>query len=57
MCAKKRDALAADVFLASDGPRVRASRPTMFLGSRGVFNFDLHRSSAPPRLPKAFASR
>jgi acetylornithine deacetylase/succinyl-diaminopimelate desuccinylase-like protein len=42
MCVRHRDALAADVFLASDGPRVRASRPTMFLGSRGVFNFDLH---------------
>ncbi len=42
MCASEHDALAADVFLASDGPRVRASRPTMFLGSRGVFNFDLH---------------
>ena len=42
MCARHRDVLAADVFLASDGPRVRASRATMFLGSRGVFNFDLH---------------
>ncbi|MEO8922767.1 MAG: M20 family metallopeptidase [Caldimonas sp.] len=42
MCARHRDALAADVFLASDGPRVSASRPTMFLGSRGVCNFDLH---------------
>ena len=37
-----RDALAADVLIASDGPRARASRPTMFLGSRGAFNFDLH---------------
>jgi acetylornithine deacetylase/succinyl-diaminopimelate desuccinylase-like protein len=42
MCARYRDALDADVFLASDGPRVRASRPTIFLGSRGVCNFELH---------------
>jgi acetylornithine deacetylase/succinyl-diaminopimelate desuccinylase-like protein len=42
MCAQQRESLAADLFLASDGPRVRASRPTLFLGSRGVCNFDLH---------------
>jgi len=42
VCALHRDFLAADLFLASDGPRVSASRATMFLGSRGVFNFDLH---------------
>lgn len=41
VCALHRDALAADVFLASDGPRVSASRATLFLGSRGVFNFNL----------------
>lgn len=42
VCAAHRDLLSADLFLASDGPRVAASRPTLFLGSRGVFNFDLH---------------
>lgn len=42
VCREQRDALAADLFLASDGPRVSASRATVFLGSRGVFNFDLH---------------
>ena len=42
VCAQHRERLAADLFLASDGPRVAASRATMFLGSRGVFNFDLH---------------
>jgi len=42
VCAQHRELLSADLFLASDGPRVSASRPTMFLGSRGVFNFDLH---------------
>jgi acetylornithine deacetylase/succinyl-diaminopimelate desuccinylase-like protein len=41
VCAAEADALAADLFIASDGPRVAADRPTMFLGSRGVFNFDL----------------
>ncbi|EPN73041.1 hypothetical protein A234_19110, partial [Pseudomonas syringae pv. actinidiae ICMP 19101] len=33
--------LAADIFIASDGPRLAAARPTLFLGSRGVFNFEL----------------
>jgi acetylornithine deacetylase/succinyl-diaminopimelate desuccinylase-like protein len=41
VCAAHAEALKADVFIASDGPRVAAARPTMFLGSRGVFNFDL----------------
>ncbi|GGD23366.1 M20 family metallopeptidase [Aureimonas glaciei] len=33
--------LAADVLIASDGPRIQADRPTMFMGSRGGVNFDL----------------
>lgn len=41
VCQQYRDWLAADLFIASDGPRVTASRPTLFLGSRGVFNFSL----------------
>lgn len=41
ICAAEREALAADVFIASDGPRVSAERPTVFLGSRGGVNFDL----------------
>ena len=32
---------AADVFIGSDGPRVRMDRPTMSLGARGAQNFDL----------------
>ncbi len=36
-----RDELRADLLIASDGPRLAASRPTIFLGSRGCFNFDL----------------
>ena len=32
---------AADVLIASDGPRVKRERPTMSLGCRGAVNFDL----------------
>jgi acetylornithine deacetylase/succinyl-diaminopimelate desuccinylase-like protein len=35
------DAFAADVFIASDGPRVEPDCPTIFLGARGVKNLDL----------------
>lgn len=35
VCAAESEALSSDVFLASDGPRVSAERPTLFLGSRG----------------------
>ncbi|MEP7154419.1 MAG: M20 family metallopeptidase [Betaproteobacteria bacterium] len=40
-CKLHKDALKADVFIASDGPRLKPGRPTIFLGSRGVMNFDL----------------
>lgn len=33
--------LAADVLISSDGPRLQAERPTLFMGSRGAFNFTL----------------
>lgn len=36
-----RDRLIADVLIASDGPRLSASRPTMFMGARGGVTFDL----------------
>jgi acetylornithine deacetylase/succinyl-diaminopimelate desuccinylase-like protein len=36
-----RSAFAADVLIASDGPRVAADRPTLSLGCRGTVNFDL----------------
>ncbi|WP_113904479.1 MULTISPECIES: M20 family metallopeptidase [Brevibacterium] len=39
--AAHRDELAADLFLASDGPRIAAEVPTLFLGSRGALNFSL----------------
>src|SRR4029077_13530478 len=40
-CEGHSRALRADVLIASDGPRLRSNRPTIFLGSRGAFNFDL----------------
>jgi acetylornithine deacetylase/succinyl-diaminopimelate desuccinylase-like protein len=40
-CARQRALLAADVLIASDGPRLHADLPTLFLGTRGVANFDL----------------
>jgi acetylornithine deacetylase/succinyl-diaminopimelate desuccinylase-like protein len=40
-CRAHRAELAADVLIASDGPRVAASRPTVFLGSRGTAGFTL----------------
>ncbi|NYI66762.1 M20 family metallopeptidase [Spelaeicoccus albus] len=41
VCALHKDALAADLLLASDGPRLAADLPTLFLGSRGAANFTL----------------
>ncbi len=40
-CQDHRELLAADVLIASDGPRLRPHRATVYGGSRGVFNFDL----------------
>jgi acetylornithine deacetylase/succinyl-diaminopimelate desuccinylase-like protein len=40
-CAQHRRELAADVLIASDGPRVAAGRATVFLGSRGSAAFTL----------------
>lgn len=36
-----RDTMMADVLIASDGPRLSAERPTMFMGARGGIGFDL----------------
>ncbi|WP_353151846.1 M20 family metallopeptidase [Pollutimonas bauzanensis] len=41
LCAENQELLQADLLIASDGPRLRAERPTIFLGSRGSVNFDL----------------
>jgi acetylornithine deacetylase/succinyl-diaminopimelate desuccinylase-like protein len=40
-CSRHRDQLTADVLIASDGPRVAAGRPTVFLGTRGSAGFTL----------------
>lgn len=36
-----KEALAADVLIASDGPRLQPDTPTMFMGARGGVSFDL----------------
>ncbi len=41
LCEQQRPALAADVLIASDGPRLRPDQPTIFLGARGAANMDL----------------
>lgn len=41
LCEAHKALFDADLFVASDGPRLRAERPTVFLGSRGGMNFDL----------------
>ncbi len=40
-CEAQKDALAADVLIASDGPRLQPDTPTMFMGARGGVSFDL----------------
>jgi acetylornithine deacetylase/succinyl-diaminopimelate desuccinylase-like protein len=40
-CQRERERLKADVFIASDGPRLNAHRPTVYLGSRGALNVTL----------------
>lgn len=42
VCRQHAALLAADIFIASDGPRLHADKPTLFLGSRGCINFKLH---------------
>jgi acetylornithine deacetylase/succinyl-diaminopimelate desuccinylase-like protein len=41
VCESLRDELSADLFLASDGPRLAADRPTIFLGCRGGIRIHL----------------
>lgn len=50
VCAMQRERLSADLLIASDGPRQRASSPTVFLGSRGALHFRL-------RVANAFGAR
>lgn len=39
-CEKLRGELSADVLIASDGPRLAPSRPTLFMGARGAMNIE-----------------
>jgi len=41
MCEQEKDLLAADVLIASEGPRLSPDRPTIFTGNRGMVNFDM----------------
>jgi acetylornithine deacetylase/succinyl-diaminopimelate desuccinylase-like protein len=41
LCQSHQERLAADLLLASDGPRLAPDQPTIFLGSRGALDFDL----------------
>ena len=41
LCTEERERLRADVLIASDGPRLQAEQPTIFLGTRGAATFDL----------------
>jgi acetylornithine deacetylase/succinyl-diaminopimelate desuccinylase-like protein len=41
VCEQLRDELKADLLLASDGPRLSAERPTLFLGCRGGIRIHL----------------
>lgn len=47
LCQSHKDLFQADVMIASDGPRLSAQRPTVFLGSRGALNFDLSIEARP----------
>ena len=40
-CQQNKELLKANVFIASDGPRISQKIPTIFTGSRGGINFDL----------------
>jgi acetylornithine deacetylase/succinyl-diaminopimelate desuccinylase-like protein len=40
-CFANKDALKADLLIASDGPRLAADKPDMKLGTRGALNFTL----------------
>jgi len=41
LCAEQKELFKADVLIGSDGPRLNAERPTVFLGSRGGVTFDM----------------
>jgi acetylornithine deacetylase/succinyl-diaminopimelate desuccinylase-like protein len=40
-CEAHKEELAADVLLASDGPRLKPDQPTLYMGTRGAMNFEM----------------
>lgn len=40
-CEAHKQELRADVLLASDGPRLQPSQPTLYMGTRGAMNFEM----------------
>jgi acetylornithine deacetylase/succinyl-diaminopimelate desuccinylase-like protein len=42
LCEQNKELFKADVLIASDGPRITPGQATIFLGTRGVMNIDLH---------------
>ena len=41
LCTDQKELFRSDVLIGSDGPRLTAERPTVFLGSRGGVTFDM----------------
>ncbi|MBE0625986.1 MAG: M20 family metallopeptidase [Burkholderiales bacterium] len=41
LCEQNKQRFAADLLIASDGPRLQPGRATIYLGTRGALNFDL----------------
>src|SRR5438552_2729154 len=41
ICTQENVALAGDLLIGSDGPRLTPARPTVYMGTRGAVNFDL----------------
>lgn len=47
LCSEHRELMRSDLMIASDGPRLSAERPTIFLGTRGAISFDLKIEARP----------
>lgn len=46
-CRAEKERLAADLLVASDGPRLKPEAATLYMGSRGVFNFRIRLDTRP----------
>jgi acetylornithine deacetylase/succinyl-diaminopimelate desuccinylase-like protein len=40
-CKREKALLKSDLLIGSDGPRLAPERPTVYMGTRGAFNFDM----------------